>query len=710
MISSDIEQILYDIKNNRSKIADLHGLKLDNWPEELFNLDYIEQLYISQNNLKTIPKDILKLKNLRYLNISNNRLSEIPEYFINMPKLSKLFLSDNCFSTFPTVLLKSKQLKAISLGNNNISALPTDFIKNNCLNYLCLENNKISEIPRIFIEKTNLDEIILDRNPLVSPPIEIAFKGLPSIKNYFESLDEFKDIYKIFEAKLLIVGEGSVGKTCLMNKLINSKSKISDETISTTEGIEINQWYIKTKYAENFRINFWDFGGQEIYHSTHQFFLTKRSLYLFVWTARNDDNITSFDYWLNVIKLLSDNAPVIIVLNKIDERIKMIDELDIQTKFPNVKIFHKVSAKTGEGISELIKIIKSEIEKLPHIGETVPKVWIDIRHHLEESNKESITKNEYLDICRKFSLSEEKALFLSQYFHDLGVFLHFQDNDILESIIFLKPEWATNAVYKVLDNKDIQKKYGKFTRKDLREIWKDYDENNYLQLIELMRKFELCFILNRGIYLAPALFSEKKPTDALKWNNSNNLLFEYHYDFMPSGIITRFIVRTSDLIENNIFWKNGVIINRKEVFKSHGYQASLIQETKAIIEAKPFERKIKIKIEGDNKIFLLGIIRREFDEIHRTLNYPSVREMIPCSCKTCNHSENKYLYDFSIIQKYDANRENFIFCPNGCERVLISSLIAGLVNRSDANRGEGININKIVMHNSTATFADNIKN
>jgi GTPase SAR1 family protein len=31
---------------------------------------------------------------------------------------------------------------------------------------------------------------------------------------------------------------------------------------------------------KTFRVNIWDFGGQEIYHQTHQFFLSKRSLYL----------------------------------------------------------------------------------------------------------------------------------------------------------------------------------------------------------------------------------------------------------------------------------------------------------------------------------------------------------------------------------------------------------------------------------------------
>ena len=30
----------------------------------------------------------------------------------------------------------------------------------------------------------------------------------------------------------------------------------------------------------------WDFGGQEVYRITHQFFFTKRALYMVVWSAR----------------------------------------------------------------------------------------------------------------------------------------------------------------------------------------------------------------------------------------------------------------------------------------------------------------------------------------------------------------------------------------------------------------------------------------
>ena len=291
--------------------------------------------------------------------------------------------------------------------------------------------------------------------PIGRVPVEISSQGVSGIINYYLSLG---DNVQLFEAKLLIVGQGNVGKTYLINRLIHNSIP---ETYST-EGIDIKTWRIETPSSPDFRVNIWDFGGQEIYHSTHQFFLTNRSLYLLVWEARTDQHLISFDYWLNVIRLLSNNSPIIVVLNKIDERIINIDEKSLKTKFKNIVSFHQVSACTGQNIDLLTTQIGTEINSLPLIGDKLPKVWLDIRTILETLEANYISADEYLSICNQHGLSNKRALFLSQYFHDLGVFLHFQEDNLLRNILFLKPQWATNAVYKILDSKDVITRNGEF--------------------------------------------------------------------------------------------------------------------------------------------------------------------------------------------------------------------------------------------------------
>ncbi|MEH2298752.1 MAG: hypothetical protein V7K88_06780 [Nostoc sp.] len=82
-----------------------------------------------------------------------------------------------------------------------------------------------------------------------------------------------------------------------------------------------------------FRVNIWDFGGQEIYHATHQFFLTKRSLYALVADTRKED--TDFYYWLNVVELLSGNSPLLIIKNEKQERKREINERELRRGFTN---------------------------------------------------------------------------------------------------------------------------------------------------------------------------------------------------------------------------------------------------------------------------------------------------------------------------------------------------------------------------------------
>jgi internalin A len=59
--------------------------------------------------------------------------------------------------------------------------------------------------------------IFLEGNPLEIPPVEIVEQGNEAIRNYFNELKKEKTV-RFLESKLLIVGNGEVGKTSLMKK------------------------------------------------------------------------------------------------------------------------------------------------------------------------------------------------------------------------------------------------------------------------------------------------------------------------------------------------------------------------------------------------------------------------------------------------------------------------------------------------------------
>lgn len=672
-----LKEIPIELKKcEKMKSLDLFGNSIQEIPDWFFNLKRLEQLTLRNNSIKAIPTILFTLENIKYLNLSDNQIYEVSSHnFMNLmniqrvdisynnitlipfekieyPKCKSLNIKGNKLERFPTLISTVTTLEKLDLSENKITEidddafaelvnlieldlsfndltyLPSSLGKLTKLKRLNLSGNKIGSLPKEFENLVSLEFLDLDGNPMERVPVEISAQGVSGIINYYLSLGEN---VQLFEAKLLIVGQGNVGKTFLMNRLIHNTLP---ET-HTTEGIDIKTWTIHTDSSPDFRVNIWDFGGQEIYHSTHQFFLTKRSLYLLVWEARTDQHLISFDYWLNVIRLLSNNSPVIIALNKIDERIANIDEKSLRAKFKNIVAFHQVSAKNGQNIEQLTLKIGTEINSLPLIGDKLPKVWLEIRTELESLEYNYISTEKYLAICNQNGLSNKRALFLSQYFHDLGVFLHFQDDSLLRTIVFLKPEWATNAVYKILDSKDVIERAGEFNSNMLDVILQEFEWDKRSYIVHLMKKFELCFEVERDVYLIPELLTPERLE--FDWNYNDNLRFEYHYDFMPAGIMARFIVRMRNLVYDRTFWKNGVIIQR--------------ENTRALVTTDQYSRKLYIWIHGNNSSFLLEIIRKELDAIHVSLNYPDVPEKIPCICPECSNSKTPHLFNYLFVKR-----------------------------------------------------------
>jgi len=117
-------------------------------------------------------------------------------------------------------------------------------------------------------------------------------------------------------AKLVLVGNGAQGKTTLLNRLMNDEFKTQDEYTETVglDCVEINvkemeSLVYSSKEIENrvnseelsLKIMAYDFGGQNRYHYAHQFFFTRNSIILIVFSLREEHMFESVFYWLNLI-------------------------------------------------------------------------------------------------------------------------------------------------------------------------------------------------------------------------------------------------------------------------------------------------------------------------------------------------------------------------------------------------------------------------
>jgi internalin A len=642
-------------------------------PESIRQLTNLKYLNLWNNQLTVFPDSIFQLTNLISLDLCGNQLVVIPASIDQLINLEYLNLWDNQLTVLPDSICTLSRLRELDLTSNQLRTLP-DLIGNfSLLRKLKITKNKLTTLPTSLVQLKGLSVLTITSNNLDLPP-EISRKRSPGAILEFLRQQQEEGVDYIYEAKLLVIGEGGAGKTSLANKLINPGYKLKLESgenpEKSTEGIDVLRLDFPHSSGNTFRINLWDFGGQEIYHATHQFFLTKRSLYLLVADTRQDN--TDFNYWLEVVELLSEASPTLIVKNEKQDRLCKINENQLRGRFPNLEKILPTNLADNRGLTEILTAIQHNISQLPHIGTPLPKTWVRVRDALEADNRNYITQSEFLTLCdtHGFKRHEDK-LQLSGYLHDLGVCLHFQDDPVLKNIIILKPEWGTAAVYKVLDTKEVNQNLGCFTQNDLTQIWAD---EQYVkmrdELLQLMKKFKLCYeIPNRPqTYIAPQLLSPNQPE--YDWDDADNLILRYRYDFMPKGMLTRFTVEMHQLIDRDLVWKDGVILT-----DSHAHAE--------VIEAY-YKKEILIRISGKLKKPLLEKVRHEFSKIHASYNKPEeppethrlrYQEFIPCNCSVCNGSQTPHAYALQRLQERLKNNRYEIECDISYKMVSVRGLI-----------------------------------
>ncbi len=603
------------------------------------NHNNIIELDISNANIEELTKEIFQLKNLRSLNISNNLITRIPDLIQKLESLISLNCSNNKIKTLPDSLFLLTNMKELDISHNAIEKISEQIVN---LHSLCVFN--------------------CVNNLLVDPPYEVASKGIESLQEYYRQLNETGSDY-INEANLFILGEAGVGKTSLAKKIENT-DWILQQDQSPTKGINNLKWIIKSDDGEILRVNIWDFGGQPIYHETHQLFLTNRSLFLLVIDSRNEDN--DLNYWLNTIKLFSADSPILIIKNEKSDRKVDINESVLHKEFTNFKNSFSTNLENNRGLSEIINAIKSNIQKLPHIGIIIPKTWKNVREILNSDNRNYISLDEFLTICDKNGLTGKRdQLFFSQFLQDLGVIIHFQEDSILSEFVILNPIWCINTMYKVLDHKYLLANKGHFAFAELKEIWSEPKlHNKYLELLQLMKNFMLCYEIPSSDkkYIVPQLLSREQPD--YNWNYQDNLQLKYSYEFMPKGIITQFIISMHNYIVNQaLVWREGVVL------ESEGNRAEIIEEQG--------KGELSIKVSGHGRKELYTEVIFILDEIHNSYSRLKYNKLLPCKCVVCLKSKSPTFYKYDDLMRF---RENYkeLQCPKSYEMVRVYDLIDDL--------------------------------
>ena len=481
-----------------------------NLSSDLFIIGRIKTLWIQDLDLEIIPDWLEKFETLEQLWVDNNLLSDLPETLRKLKNLKTLVLGQNVdrgnpLKTIPLCVRSLNKLETLMMSGCQLESLPEWIEELSHIRGLRLDSNALTNLPLSLVQLEHLETLDLDDNPL-NPELAEAYKqGIDDVRAYLRAKSKAQIILN--EAKLILVGEGEVGKTCLMDALLDKPW----QEHPSTHGIEIQQVKVTDPATKKqITLNGWDFGGQRVYRPTHQLFFSAPAVYLVVWKPREGPQQGFVKEWIQLVKRREPTAKIIVVATHggPQQRQPDIDRQELWDLFgrETVADFFWVDSKPDKhgnrkNIEELKLAIAHVTATLPEVGRSVPKSFQDARKNLQEMNVPYLALQEVISICLANKMDEEIANLFITISHRLGHLTHYKNDPALRDIVILRPDWLATAMSYVLDDEETRKAHGLVRFSRLGELWKDSSRNietrypEYLHrvFLRLMERFDLSY-------------------------------------------------------------------------------------------------------------------------------------------------------------------------------------------------------------------------
>jgi internalin A len=563
-------------------------------PAEITQLTGLQTLWLDRNGLAVLPAEVTQLTSLRRLDLNGNELTVLPAEIGQLTSLQRLDLNGNELTVLPAEIGQLTSLQHLDLSGNELTVLPAEISKLTSLQQLILDDNALTALPAEIGQLTSLERLALTRNDLTALPIAVAGliedgllvtleenplpeflfdlhqQGGAALAAYLRSLDDMPQ----FEAKVLLIGEGEVGKTSLIGALRDEQFV---EGRLTTHGIEIRSLVLPHPDTNiDLRIRAWDFGGQEVYRITHQFFMTRHALYLVVWKPRAGQEQNEVESWLRRIRLrVAEEARALIVATHCSgERHADLDYPHLRNLFPVLLAGEfEVDNETGYHIPELRRAIADQVASLPQMGQLLSRLWIAARDEILAHEGPQISFEDFSGICQQHGMDLGQIRALAELLHVQGRVVYYGDDQGLRDFVVLDPEWLTKAISYVLEDRPTIDAGGKLNHSRLAEIWQNpsreitYPSRYHPYLLRLMEKFDISYRLDDDGHQSSSrsLIAQlvPRPRPDLPWDSHTPVptglrrlaLFCELTEPAP-GLMEWLIVRNQHST-TDIYWRNG---------------------------------------------------------------------------------------------------------------------------------------------------------
>ena len=192
----------------------------------------------------------------------------------------------------------------------------------------------------------------------------------------------------------------------------------------------------------------------------------------------------------------------------------------------------------------------------------------------------------------------------------------------------------------------------------------------HLELLALMQKFELCYLLpdtEPKHWLAPQLLPPSKPTELIDWHKVGDLVLRYRYEFLPKGMINRLMVRLHRFVPRpELGWLTGVLFER--------------DGTQVLVEIPPKGGEIVLRARGLERKELLSVVAADLDALNATFKGlpEKIAKLIPCNCKLCTQqTEPKFFEQADLLRRKKMGKAT-IECPASFDNVEVLQLLDGV--------------------------------
>jgi internalin A len=646
----------------------LNDNQLTSVPVELGNLSNLTRLDLESNQLVSIPVELGNLSNLTRLDLYANQLTSIPVELGDLSNLRRLYLFSNQLTSIPVELGNLSNLRSLELSLNELTSIPVELGNLSNLTILDFSFNHLTLVPVELGNLSMLEAFNLSNNSLKDPPREIVAQGKKAVLDYLRAKGRGKQ--KQWVSKLVVVGQGGVGKTQMLRRLRNENF---DPSIDSTHGIDINSLSLKHPKESGIEMELkaWDFGGQDIYHATHQFFFSNRSLFILVWNAVHEYEQGKLYKWLDNIKAIAPESPILIVATHIDQRPPDLPITQLQADYPQIKGHFGVSNSDDNGFDELKNAIAEQAAELPLMGQEWPKSWIDSANALREQDGLFISRQKIPEILKNKGVEEKESDTLLRTLHELGDILYFYEDEELKDTIILQPQWVAKEVGRVIDSKDVQNECGVFKRDFMDRLWEEViDPGLRDRLLRLMEKFDLSYRIpdevNKSL-VVECLPLELKTSSEI-WNRESlseknkEISMKFKLNAIPPGIPTWFMARSHRFTTGN-HWRRGAILKDKA-------------NNWALVETNAHERFVQLTVRGPFPNNFFAVLK---DGLENSLGrYPGleITRKIPCpghdNDKPCCHE-----FDHRQLLKAFEIGKPTIECAETFEGVGVSDLLLG---------------------------------